>query len=76
MYETLLSDYIKVEPYWNVNLKLPLLLNLYGCIKVEPYWNANGIISFFRLLLVSIKVEPYWNVNQKIKKKRASRRYN
>ena len=49
MYETLLSDYIKVEPYWNVNLKLPLLLNLYGCIKVEPYWNVNIWVKLLSL---------------------------
>ena len=32
---------IKVEPYWNVNLKTLVKVLNTKTIKVEPYWNVN-----------------------------------
>ena len=34
---------IKVEPYWNVNLKQNEVQQHRKEIKVEPYWNVNCI---------------------------------
>ncbi len=35
------TNKIKVEPYWNVNLKNELTALNKSLIKVEPYWNVN-----------------------------------
>ena len=43
---------IKVEPYWNVNVKIDFLLYIATFIKVEPYWNVNTEkgLQLFRIL--------------------------
>ena len=54
---------IKVEPYWNVNVKVALYNLLNKTIKVEPYWNVNCHLGHRYTFTYNIKVEPYWNVN-------------
>ena len=39
------TNKIKVEPYWNVNLKNELTALNKSLIKVEPYWNVNFFYS-------------------------------
>ena len=38
---TLILVFIKVEPYWNVNLDNLGYSPYSKVIKVEPYWNVN-----------------------------------
>ena len=37
--------YIKVEPYWNVNVTSPHNSEFNRLIKVEPYWNVNFLYA-------------------------------
>ena len=55
---------IKVEPYWNVNIKNISMSKEEFDIKVEPYWNVNIKNISMSKEEFDIKVEPYWNVNQ------------
>ena len=36
-----ITNEIKVEPYWNVNVVSLFLYIIPFIIKVEPYWNVN-----------------------------------
>ena len=35
------AAFIKIEPYWNVNMSFSQQDNMYLAIKIEPYWNVN-----------------------------------
>ena len=47
--------YIKVEPYWNVNLVTGGTQNTGEIIKVEPYWNVNKVPDTCSLPLNELK---------------------
>ena len=55
--------FIKVEPYWNVNVMPKVICVSDKPIKVEPYWNVNNSFTKMLTFEIIIKVEPYWNVN-------------
>ena len=49
------TNKIKVEPYWNVNLKNELTALNKSLIKVEPYWNVNSYKLFKANVLKRLK---------------------
>ena len=60
------ANIIRIEPDWNVNAFIGMLMHTDERIRIEPDWNVNVRVETTIAKAVGIRIEPDWNVNYDI----------